>query len=64
MKNNIKEFRIKEGWTQNELAQKLKISRQTISLIERNKLTSSIVIADKIAKIFSKNIESVFIIND
>lgn len=64
MKNNIKEFRIKEGWTQNELAQKLKISRQTISLIERNKLTPSIVIADKIAKIFSKNIESVFIIND
>ena len=36
MKNRVKELRAREGYNQTELAKKAGISRQTVSLIERN----------------------------
>lgn len=64
MKNCVKELRVRKGWNQNELAKRVGVSRQTISLIEREKFTPSVLIASKIAKVFSKCIEDVFIIRD
>ncbi|PTI59911.1 transcriptional regulator [Staphylococcus warneri] len=60
LKNRIKELRIKCNLTQNNLASELNISRQTLSLIERNKLTPSIIIAMRISTFFSTNVESIF----
>lgn len=62
LKNHIKYFRIKNGWNQDTLAKKTNISRQTISLIERNKLIPSVIISLKIATLFSANVEDIFII--
>ncbi|TYK88228.1 transcriptional regulator, partial [Streptococcus pyogenes] len=45
---------------QTEMAKLAGVSRQTISLIERNEYTPSIVIAMKIAKVFQEPVEDVF----
>ena len=47
--NNIKQFRVREGLTQEELAKKINISRQMIGLIENNKTIPSVETALKLA---------------
>ncbi len=61
MKNRLKELRARDGLNQTELAKKAKISRQTISLIERNEYMPSLLIATKIAYVFNEPIEQIFI---
>ena len=61
MKNRLKELRAREAMNQTELARKAKISRQTISLIERNEYMPSLLIATKIAHVFNEPIEQIFI---
>ena len=46
--------------TQEELAQRVKVSRQTINVIEANKYVPSTVLAIKIARVFCKKVEEVF----
>ncbi|WP_057491372.1 helix-turn-helix transcriptional regulator [Streptococcus orisasini] len=60
LKNRLKELRAREEINQTELAKLAGISRQTVSLIERNEYTPSVVIAMKIAKIFHEPVEEVF----
>ncbi|SDB34171.1 putative transcriptional regulator [Streptococcus henryi] len=60
LKNRLKELRAREGINQTQLAKLAGISRQTVSLIERNEYTPSIVIALKISKIFGEPVENVF----
>ncbi|MGT2948724.1 helix-turn-helix transcriptional regulator [Streptococcus devriesei] len=60
LKNRLKELRAREGLNQTELAKLAGISRQTVSLIERNEYTPSVVIALKIAEIFREPVEEVF----
>lgn len=60
LKNRLKELRARDGITQTEMAKLAGVSRQTISLIERNEYTPSIVIAMKIAKVFQEPVEDVF----
>ncbi|MGT2749769.1 helix-turn-helix transcriptional regulator [Streptococcus orisasini] len=60
LKNRLKELRAREEINQTELAKLAGISRQTVSLIERNEYTPSVVIAMKIAKIFHEPVEDVF----
>ena len=60
LKNRLKELRARDGINQTQLAKLAGISRQTVSLIERNEYTPSIVIAFKIAKIFGEAVENVF----
>lgn len=60
MKNRLKELRAREGMNQTDLAKKAKISRQTISLIERNEYMPSLLIATKIAHVFNEPIEQIF----
>lgn len=60
LKNRLKELRARDGINQTQLAKLAGISRQTVSLIERNEYTPSIVIAFKFAKIFGEPVENVF----
>ncbi|MEH6944192.1 helix-turn-helix transcriptional regulator [Bacillus sp. JJ722] len=60
MKNRLKELRARDGLNQTQLAQMAKISRQTVSLIERSEYMPSVIIAARIAKIFGEPIENVF----
>lgn len=61
MKNNIKIYRAIEDLTQQELANKLEVTRQTIVAIENNKYNPSLSLAFKIANFFNVKIEDVFI---
>ena len=64
MKNEIEILRKEKNITQEELAQILKVSRQTISSLEHGKYNPSIFLAHKIAEYFGKSIEEVFIFDD
>ncbi len=62
MKNNIKVERAIKGLTQEELANKVSVSRQTINAMEANKYVPSTVLALKIARIFNKYVEEIFML--
>ena len=64
LKNRLKELRARDGLNQTELAKLAGVSRQTISLLERDEYTPSIVIALKISQIFNEPVESVFRIEE
>lgn len=61
LNNKVKVFREKFGYTQDDLAQKLEVSRQTIISLEKGKYNPSIILAFKISKLFNVKIEDVFI---
>ena len=61
MKNNLEILRKERGLKQDELADVLEVSRQTIISLEKGKYNPSIILAFKIAKFFGVNIEDVFI---
>lgn len=61
MKNNVEHFRKKMHLTQEELAQKLTVSRQTIHSIESGKYQPSIILAFKFSKLFNVSIEEIFL---
>ena len=60
MKNKVKIHRTLEGMTQEELAQKVGVSRQTINALESGKYVPSTVLALKIAKCFQLRVEDLF----
>jgi putative transcriptional regulator len=60
MKNTIKVERAIHNMTQAELAEKIKVSRQTINAMESNKYVPSTVLALKIARLFHKNVNDIF----
>jgi putative transcriptional regulator len=62
MKNTLKVQRAIKGITQEELAQKISVSRQTINAMESNKYVPSTVLALKIARLFNKPVEEIFIL--
>ena len=64
MKNTIRVERAILNITQAELAEKVKVSRQTINAIESNKYVPSTVLALKISRVFQKNLEDIFILED
>lgn len=64
MRNRLKELRARDGYNQTQLAKKAGVSRQTISLIERNDFMPSILTAVKIANIFDEPVENIFIIEE
>lgn len=61
LKNNLEKLRKQLKMTQSELADKLEVSRQTISSIENERYEPSIILAFKIANLFGKKIEEIFI---
>ncbi|MGE7773137.1 helix-turn-helix transcriptional regulator [Chitinophaga caseinilytica] len=64
MKNIIKVERARMNLTQDELARLTGVSRQTINTIESNKYVPSTILALKIAKVFSKPVEEIFLLTD
>ncbi|MDR0434106.1 MAG: helix-turn-helix transcriptional regulator [Gracilibacteraceae bacterium] len=61
MKNRLEEIRKARGQRQEELADALEVSRQTIGSLENGRYNPSILLAFKIAKYFGTTIEDVFI---
>ena len=64
MKNNIKVERAIKGLTQEDLANKIDVSRQTINAMEANKYVPSTVLALKIARVFDKKVEEIFTLEE
>lgn len=60
MKNIIKQLRLERSLSQQELAEVLGVSRQTIHALEIGKYDPSLPLAFRIAKAFNKQIEDIF----
>ena len=61
MKNKLEQIRKDRGITQEELANILEVSRQTVNSLENGRYNPSIMLAFKIAKFFCLQIEEIFI---
>ncbi len=61
MEHRIKELRTSFGYTQEQLSEKLGVSRQTVISIENGRYKPSLELAYKIAQLFHMRIEEVFI---
>lgn len=61
MKNRLEELRRARGIRQEELAEALEVSRQTIGSLENGRYNPSILLAFKIARYFSMTIEEIFL---
>jgi putative transcriptional regulator len=60
VKNRIHVLRAEMRWTQAELAERLKVSRQTINALETEKYDPSLPLAFSLARLFGKPVEEIF----
>lgn len=60
LKTNLKEYRIKQGLSQSELAELVSVRRETIGHLERGEYNPSLKLAYDIAKVFGATIEELF----
>ena len=60
MKNKLKEYRQESGFSQDKLAEKLGVSRQTIISIEKGRYNPSLPLAMILAELFETTIEKLF----
>ncbi len=61
MNNCLRVLRAERQWSQAKLAERLGVSRQTINAVETGKYDPSLPLAFKIARLFERSIEEVFI---
>lgn len=61
LKNKLEQIRKEKGIKQEDLADALNVSRQTIGSLENGRYNPSILLAFKIAKYFNLSIEDIFI---
>ncbi|MGM5483744.1 MAG: helix-turn-helix transcriptional regulator [Nanobdellota archaeon] len=64
MKTRIKELRAKYNLTQEQLADKIGVRRETILFIEAGKYNPSLRLAFQVAKVLKTNVENIFIFED
>ena len=64
MKTRIKEYRAKYNMTQEELARRVGVRRETIVFLEKGKYNPSLKLAYRIAKVFNTTIEDIFLFDD
>ena len=64
MKNRLEEIRKQQGIKQEELAQAMGVSRQTIGSLENGRYNPSIILAIKLARFFGKTVEDIFIYDE
>jgi len=64
MKTRIKELRSKYELTQEDLAKKVNVRRETIVFLEKGKYNPSLQLAYAISQVFNLTIEEIFIFND
>lgn len=60
IKNKVQDLRLKNGTTQEEFAEAVGVTRQTVSAIEKGNYTPSVLLALKIAKFFKQPVEKIF----
>ncbi|MEY4891204.1 MAG: hypothetical protein RIQ75_2334 [Pseudomonadota bacterium] len=60
MKNHLKSLRAERGWSQQDLGDRLQISRQSVNAIETGKYDPSLPLAFRIAALFGAKIEEIF----
>ncbi|MCR2832429.1 helix-turn-helix transcriptional regulator [Parerythrobacter lacustris] len=60
MKNQLKVLRAMRDWSQQDLAERLGVSRQSVNAIETGKYDPSLPLAFKIAEVFEQTIEEIF----
>ncbi len=60
MNNRLRNLRAEHGWSQQTLAEKLDVSRQSVNAIETGRYDPSLPLAFRIAKIFALPIEQIF----
>jgi putative transcriptional regulator len=56
----MRDLRTARGWSQQELAERLGVSRQTINAIEAERYDPSLPLALKVAKLFARSVEAIF----
>ncbi|MBN2862695.1 MAG: helix-turn-helix transcriptional regulator [Bacteroidales bacterium] len=61
MNNRIKELRARYNMTQDDLAKKVNVRRETIVFLEKNRYNPSLRLAHEIAIVFDSKIEDIFI---
>jgi putative transcriptional regulator len=64
MKNKLKVFRAMHDLTQEDLAEKVGVTRQTINAIEKSKYNPSLELVFKLARLFEVKIEEIFIYDE
>ena len=64
IKTRIREYRARYDMSQEDLAKKAGVRRETIGFLEKGKYNPSLVLAWKIAKIFNTTIEDIFTIEE
>jgi len=64
MENDIRERRKALGMRQEDLAEKLGVTRQTINAIENNKYNPTLELAMKVARLLNASVESIFRLPD
>lgn len=60
MRNRLRVLRAEREWSQEDLANRLSVSRQTVNAVETGKYDPSLPLAFNIAKVFSARIEEIF----
>ena len=61
MKNRLRVLRAERAWSQQDLADRLEVSRQSVNAIETGKYDPSLPLAFRIAELFALPIEDIFV---
>jgi putative transcriptional regulator len=61
MNNRLKTLRAERGWSQQDLADRLGVSRQSVNAIETGRYDPSLPLAFRIADVFALQIEAIFL---
>ncbi|WP_239805166.1 helix-turn-helix transcriptional regulator [Croceicoccus hydrothermalis] len=61
MKNRLKVLRAERDWSQQDLADRLEVSRQSVNAIEKGRYDPSLPLAFRIAELFAMRIEEIFL---
>jgi len=61
MENRLRVLRAQRSWSQQDLAEKLEVSRQSVNAIETGKYDPSLPLAFRIAELFGLAIEDIFV---
>jgi putative transcriptional regulator len=62
--NRVKDLRISRGWTQEQLAEAVGVSRQSINSIERDRYVPSLPLALTFARVFGCSTDQIFTLSD
>jgi putative transcriptional regulator len=60
VRNRLRALRGERGWSQQELAERLGVSRQTVNALENDRYDPSLPLAFRVARLFSMRIEEIF----